>query len=131
MGKSWSPQTPLTLALSPGGERGSRACFCGRGARVSCSALCDGPVDDADDQDHRKRRLEERETSDWSKVGEVRQAAYRRVLVADREVSRPQEVDLHRDAPDQPEDVDDQSPLAELERRRLLWPTVASCRQDR
>src|SRR5205814_5492120 len=64
-------------------------------------------------------------------IGQVRQGADWRVLVADRQIPWPEEVDLHRNAPDESEDVDPQSPLAELEGRGPLRPTLQPREQNR
>src|SRR5262245_34786052 len=91
-------------------------------------ALRGEEVDSADQQDDRERRLVDRKVADQSldaqgaSTREVRQDAQRWVLPAGAEITRPQEVDLHRDAPDKSEDVYDHAPGAELERSCVLRP---------
>src|SRR3989449_9977479 len=103
---------PMTTARACFLKRSLGACLRRRDAGVGGSPLRDDPVDKTHDQDHRERGLEQWDASDRPEVGKVRQTAHRRVLVADREVSRPEEVDLHSDTPDQAEDVDPEAPLA-------------------
>src|SRR5437899_11559443 len=103
---------PMTTARACFLKRYLGACLRRRDAGVEGSPLRDRPVDETHDQDHRERGLKQGDASDRPEVGKVRQAAHRRVLVADREVSRPEEVDLHGDTPDQAEDGDPEAPLA-------------------
>src|SRR5689334_19657724 len=86
----------------------------GRGRCRGYRALSEVPVDGADEKDGAERELEDRNAAEHA--GDVRvKGVERRVLSADRRIARPQEVDLHRDAPYQAKDVHPEAPLAELE----------------
>src|SRR6202030_3283268 len=98
--------------------------------RLWCVALGDHVVDDAHHKDQSKGEFIDGDSTDKAADGDVRERAHGRVLGADRGVAGPEEVDLHRNAPDQSEDVDDEAPLAELERGRLLWPAAEPGDED-
>src|SRR5438477_11609888 len=101
--------------------------FCGAdGCGGRRFALRGGPVDQADEQDQAERELVDRDVGQEPGDCDIRQGAERRVLAADYSVARPQEVDLHRDAPDKARDVDGHAPASELERRVLLGPSLES-----
>src|SRR5439155_22509957 len=85
-------------------------------------ALGDGPKDEPNQDDHAKRELVDRNVAEEVWDRDLGQGAERRVLAAHRGVPRPQDVDLHRDAPDKAEYVDAASPLAQTEWSRLLGP---------
>src|SRR2546423_8131984 len=75
--------------------------FCGAdGCGGRRFALRGGPVDQADEQDQAERELVDRDVGQEPGHRDVREGAERRVLAADRNVARPQEVDLHGDSPD-------------------------------
>src|SRR6267378_7844033 len=87
-------------------------------------------VDRADDDDYTDYRLEDWDIADRGWDRDVRQCADRGILVPGCEVARPQEVDLHRDAPDKPEDINDRAPAAELEWSVFLRPALEARAQD-
>src|SRR3979490_360213 len=86
--------------------------------------------DGTHEEDQPKGELEDRDVADWAADRDVGQRAQRWVLAADRGVPGPQEVDLHRNAPQEGEHVDDRAPAAELERRRLLGPAAEPGAED-
>src|ERR1700745_3396119 len=86
------------------------------------AALSDGPVNQPYEDDDPEGELVNRDIAQESRDRDVRQSAQRWVLTADRSVARPQEVDLHGDAPDKAKDVEGNAPAAQLERRGLLRP---------
>src|SRR5689334_11790213 len=77
-------------------------------------ALGCSPVDQADDEDQPECELVDGDVAEEPGHGDVGERAERWVLAADRRIARPQEVDLHRHAPDQAGDVDRHTPAAEL-----------------
>src|SRR5712691_10070909 len=77
-------------------------------------------VDGADDDDHPDGRFEDRDVAEEARDAEVGQSAQRWVARA----ARPQEVDEHAAAPHEAEDVDEQAPAPELERRAVLRPAL-------
>src|SRR5689334_13498415 len=117
--RAWVLKSSLGACL-----RGHR----GRGRRRV--SLGEEPVDEAHDDDQGKRELVDRDVGEETRDGDVWQGAQRWVLATDRRVARPQEVDLHRYAPGETKDVDDQSPAAELERCVVLWPALEPGQQD-
>src|SRR5467141_2932229 len=128
-------RTPLST-LPPCGGRGLVQLRSGRGLGrlnrrgLGGVALGQHVVDDAHEQDRPKSELEHRDRADRAADRHVRQSAERRVLSADRGVARPQEVDLHGDSPHKGEDVDDRSPLAELEGSRFFGPALQPGKKD-
>src|SRR2546429_5528667 len=86
-------------------------------------ALGDGPIDEPNQDDHAKRELVDRNVAEEVWDRDLGQSAERRVLAAHRGVPRPQEVDLHRDAPNKAEEVYDRAPPARTEMSPLLRPS--------
>src|SRR6267143_286932 len=93
-------------------------------------ALRQHVIDDTNEQDQPKGELEYGNVGERTADRDVWQRAERRVLAADGSISRPQEVDLHGDAPDEGEDVDDRAPLAQLEGRGFLGPATEAGDED-
>src|SRR5579864_402460 len=89
-----------------------------------CAALSDGPVNQPYEHDDPEGELVDRDIAQESRDRDVGQSAQRWVLTADRSVARPQEVDLHGDAPHEAKDVEGYSPTPQLERRGLLGPAL-------
>src|SRR2546428_10095961 len=104
---------PMTTARACFLKRSLGACLRRRDAGVEGSPLRDRPVDETHDQDHRERGLEQGDASDRPEVGKVRQAAHRRVLVADPEGSRPEEIDFPCDTPNQAQEGYPEAPPAQ------------------
>src|SRR2546421_3084394 len=122
---------PMTTARACFLKRSLGACLRRRDAGLADLSLGDGPVDDTDQQDEPQGELKQWDIANEARECDVRKRAHRWVLSTDRRVPRPQEVDLHRDTPDQAEDVDPESPLAELEWSWVLWPTLQPRQKDR
>src|ERR1051326_1725756 len=97
---------PMTTALACcfkswlGARLRGRSCCCGR------PALGEEPVREADYEDDAEGELEKRDLPDGPEVGDVRPHLPRGVLVSDRGVAWPQEVDLHGDSVDEAHDVE-------------------------
>src|SRR5438270_13636098 len=99
--------------------------FCGAdGCGGRRFALRGGPVDQADEQDQAERELVDRNVGQEAGHCDIRERAERRVLAPDQSIARPQEVDLHRDAPDKARDVDRQTPASKPEGRVLPGPSL-------
>src|SRR5229473_3853401 len=127
---------PLSLTLPPQGGRESGQATSGGGfgrldrrclGRV---ALREHVIDDTDEQDQRKGELEHGDVGERTANRDVWQRTERRVLAANGSISRPQEIDLHGNAPYQGEDVDDRAPLAQLEGRSFLRPATETGDED-
>src|SRR5207237_8008890 len=122
---------PMTTARALVLKSSLGACLRGGRGRMRRGPLRDHPVDKPDDDDRPEGELVNGDVAEKSRDGDFRESAERWVLTADHRVARPEEVDLHEDAPDEAEDVDDQPPLSELERSIFLRPPSQPSQEDR
>src|SRR6266851_1924763 len=121
---------PMTTARAWVLKSSLGACLPDCRGRIRHCPLRDHPVNKPDDDDRREGELIDRDVAEESRDGDVGQGAERWVLATYRRVARPEEVDLHRDAPGETEDVDDHSPAAELEGCAVLRPALQPGQQD-
>src|SRR5437773_870100 len=99
----------------------------GAGYPIRLASLRHQVVDGADDENHGNRRLEDGDIAERTEVRDVRQRAHWRIARR----PGPHEVEEHTAAPHQCQDVDHQSPAAQLERRAFGGPAPATGDQDR